>query len=609
MKKKYLLFAAAAIGLAACSNDEGGGRTIDPDVISFSATIGGPVTRAASTATDLQDTYFVENEEVNVCSAATGETDYTYAVYKAGAASGTANAFTLKDGETALRWPSTGNIDLVAYHPSIITAATTEFAVAIDQSASDGYRGSDLMVADKLENKAKADGAPSFTFHHKLSKVVVNLTPGAGISDDDLANTTVRIKTIKTATASEGVWSAKSGESTEWIALGTGASTAAIIVPQSITGTTADPVDFIEIKVRSNPAVVWKTNATRTFAANTVSTYNLTVNMASISLTSTSITGWITDPTPVTGNQSFPASLTVTGATNNQAYTGNPVTFENIVVKCGSTTLTAGDDYTLTYINNDIPGTATILAVGKGTYAGLCGNQEFTITPKTLSDVSSTSPHLGWIIASDGSIYHNSSAAERAGKSPKAMILYLGSTGESSYTKGLAIALNNTGTQCWSNIVTGILTNRIPNNLATANSDVTGIDNTNSIIAASTTSAANDAKNYASTVTGCSQWFLPAIGQWIKVLNYYNANISTSGTLGFVTTGTVANSVLSTINAYLLSAGGESSILPDNTGYWTSSEYSSPGLGVSIGFSTSSGISIGTNSNSITHRVRPFLAF
>ena len=347
MKKKYLLFAAAAIGLAACSNDEGGGRTIDPDVISFSATIGGPVTRAASTATDLQDTYFVENEEVNVCSAATGETDYTYAVYKAGAASGTANAFTLKDGETALRWPSTGNIDLVAYHPSIITAATTEFAVAIDQSASDGYRGSDLMVADKLENKAKADGAPSFTFHHKLSKVVVNLTPGAGISDDDLANTTVRIKTIKTATASEGVWSAKSGESTEWIALGTGASTAAIIVPQSITGTTADPVDFIEIKVRSNPAVVWKTNATRTFAANTVSTYNLTVNMASISLTSTSITGWTTDPTPVTGNQSFPASLTVTGATNNQAYTGNPVTFENIVVKCGSTTLTAGDDYTL----------------------------------------------------------------------------------------------------------------------------------------------------------------------------------------------------------------------------------------------------------------------
>lgn len=534
MKKKYLLFAAAAIGLAACSNDEGGGRTIDPDVISFSATIGGPVTRAASTATDLQDTYFVENEEVNVCSAATGETDYTYAVYKAGAASGTANAFTLKDGETALRWPSTGNIDLVAYHPSIITAATTEFAVAIDQSASDGYRGSDLMVADKLENKAKADGAPSFTFHHKLSKVVVNLTPGAGISADDLANTTVRIKTIKTATASEGVWSAKSGESTEWIALGTGASTAAIIVPQSITGTTADPVDFIEIKVRSNPAVVWKTNATRTFAANTVSTYNLTVNMASISLTSTSITGWTTDPTPVTGNQSLPAALNISSIASKE-YKGSA--WEPTPdVYCSGILLEKDTHYKLYYTDNINPGTATVMAVGIGDYANAYGYLNFTITfptdivsLKTWVDAGKAfAAGLGYYVTKTGGISASSSddAIGRIG--------FISTTDVDTGVSGSRILVLSTedvsGTYNWKNQHSGY------DNYDEA---LNGFTNTSNMKGSSpiTYPAADAAWNFTHsrgnpTFSGCSNWFLPSSNQLLNILN-----VAKQSGYGQITTG------------------------------------------------------------------------
>lgn len=292
MKKKYFLLALAAISMAACSNDETENPVVYAEAISFSATIGSPETRAASTATDLQDTYFATGEEVNIGYTAAGGSTYTYAEYAADEHSGNTNGFTLKTGEELLRWPATGTIDLVAYHPSTVDAGTEEFAVVADQSAADDYRASDLMIADKIEGKARVDGTQSFTFHHMLSKVVVNLTAGTGVTDEDLANTTVRIKTVKTAALSSGAWSAKGGETTEWITLGTGASTAAIIVPQMITGTATDPIDFIEVTVRSNPAVVWKTTATRTFTANTVNTYGLTVNMSGIALTSTEIAGW-----------------------------------------------------------------------------------------------------------------------------------------------------------------------------------------------------------------------------------------------------------------------------------------------------------------------------
>lgn len=291
MKTKYFLLAVAAISMAACSNDESVEQVNDADVINFQASIDSPQTRADRDATDLQATYFETGEEVNIGIAPTSTTSYTYAVYTADAHATNANDFTLKGGETALRWPTSGNIDLVAFHPSTVTATTTEFPVQTNQSTSDDYRASDLMAATKLTNVAKTSSPVAFTFNHMLSKVVVNLTAGPGITSGDLAATTVEIKTIKTAAFDGTKWSAKDGESTEWITLGTGANTTAIIVPQ-IIDYTSTPIDFIRITVGTNSPVVWQTSVDRTFTANTINTYNLTINMSSITLTSTEIANW-----------------------------------------------------------------------------------------------------------------------------------------------------------------------------------------------------------------------------------------------------------------------------------------------------------------------------
>ena len=67
----------------------------------------------------------------------------------------------------------------------------------------------------------------------------------------------------------------------------------------------------------------------------------------------------------------------------NQTYTGSALT-PAVVVKDGSTTLTATTDYTVTYTNNTNVGTATVTIIGGGSYFGT-KSQTFAIQPKALT--------------------------------------------------------------------------------------------------------------------------------------------------------------------------------------------------------------------------------
>lgn len=291
MKKNYFLLAVAAISMAGCSNDESMNTAEFLETIGFSASIG-DVTRAATTDDDLQATYFKTGEEVKI-----GITSGTpvYAVYTAKAHASNTNEFEIKSGETALKWPASGTVDLQAFHPSTVTAASTTFDVQPDQSDPDDYRLSDLMISDKKSGVAKTTAKQTFTFAHQLSKIVVNLSNTDGsLKAADLANTTVEIYAIKTAKLASGAWTADTDVSADWITLGTGASVTGIVPPQERTYTAPTAINFIRIKVRDNDAKILTVSATKTFLANTVHTYNIKVNMSAISLESTEITGWDT---------------------------------------------------------------------------------------------------------------------------------------------------------------------------------------------------------------------------------------------------------------------------------------------------------------------------
>jgi hypothetical protein len=155
------------------------------------------------------------------------------------------------------------------------------------------------------------------------------------------------------------------------------------------------------------------------------------------------------------------------------------------------------------------------------------------------------------------------------------------------------------------------LTNR--QNLSGAVSDLTGISNTNTIVSYSTNSAANLAINYNSGIVpaGCSQWFLPAIGQVIKILNQFGAGITTSsnsGKYGSLTTEAVRVAVFTSLNSALTAAGGSG--YNASHGYHSSTEYRNDGqVRWTFVGSDGPGIVIGWGGKSNLYRVRPVLAF
>ena len=206
----------------------------------------------------------------------------------------------LKSGQTALTWPASGTVNINAYYPSTVTSTTTSFSVLEDQStdATNGdanYKASDLMYSTPIADQAKQSAAVGLTFNHALTKIIVNLTKGTGMSDADIAACTVTLSAKKTATITEGNFAGltASDAAAVTITAGTGANTAAIIVPQTIDGSSTAQ-DFITITTNngSGHSVTYKISENKTFAAGSVYTYNFTLGMSGITLQSTPITGW-----------------------------------------------------------------------------------------------------------------------------------------------------------------------------------------------------------------------------------------------------------------------------------------------------------------------------
>lgn len=105
MKKKYLIFAAAALTLTACSNDE---NMDGPGAIRLSSGI--EVQEVTRATTDIQNEAFDANEKIDVyineATAGTPSTDYTQPMVYTQATTG--NSLNPPSGEQPY-FPSSGN--------------------------------------------------------------------------------------------------------------------------------------------------------------------------------------------------------------------------------------------------------------------------------------------------------------------------------------------------------------------------------------------------------------------------------------------------------------------------------------------------------------------
>lgn len=232
---------------------------------------------------------------------------------------------------------------------------------------------------------------------------------------------------------------------------------------------------------------------------------------------------------------------------------------------------------------------------------------------RTLSAV--TTNEVGWRIGSDGKAYSPVGALP-AGVTAVAMIAYVGAAGSadasSATYKGLAIALaDESDSYCNYGVqesagVSG----------STAMTDhktiLTGIADTQTLTTKYVDRAANKAANYSvagfnPTTYGCSNWFLPSSGQWLKFFKAAGVNVDGLSNWSEWTPG--GSDDWNKINTLLTTAAGSS--FNEYEYYWSSTEYDYHDA-VIVCFSPSSGMFVTNyNKNYGTGNayVRAFFAF
>ncbi len=285
------LAASAALILAGCSKTENGlqdGRT----ELKLTSTI--EMTRATSPNT--QATQIAQNEKVTVWVTDSGT---SAALYAQELTVGSGGALT---GGNKMYYPQTGNgVNIAALHgkfsfyeniPSSLPSSI-DFSVYAGQSASGGsnYLNSDLLYASR--GASRSSRAVSLTFYHLLSKLELNITKSAELTDEISSVTLDGVVLDGTFTPSNIVdissqISRASGITTETtetgnISLGnsTTASNEAIVVPQSLEGKT------LTFNLQSGGKLIYTFPGGTTFESGKKYVYNVTLKLTELTVTST----------------------------------------------------------------------------------------------------------------------------------------------------------------------------------------------------------------------------------------------------------------------------------------------------------------------------------
>ena len=288
--KIFAMMAAAGlmVGFSSCSNDD---ETVDnnqPQAVCFSADIanqalpgGAPGTRAAGTdwaAGDAIGIFMVGNGTTTIAEGAENK-QYT--------TTGT-SAFSPVSGDE-IYYPTTGSVDFMAYYPwntgyTLGTAIPVEIGTQTSQPAFDLLWAKATGVAGAGYDKNTT--TVPLVFDHKLSKIVMNVTLGAGVSGT-ISDVTIKgMNTKNTFDLAAGT-------------LGT-ADTPANITPREVTAnseydaiimpeTYAAGVVTVDFTV-AGATYTW-TLAAETFAPGNEYTYAVTISKGGVSATGT-ITPW-----------------------------------------------------------------------------------------------------------------------------------------------------------------------------------------------------------------------------------------------------------------------------------------------------------------------------
>ena len=163
-------------------------------------------------------------------------------------------AFSPVSGGKTVFFPIDGDVDFYSYYPQ---TTVNNYKVALNMGDQKSQEAIDFMYA-KTTGCNKANPQVDLKFNHMLSKLILNVQPGNGLTQDDLNNLTVTIKdqnTTATFNLADGVISGEGNpDNIQMKAVQVGKIYEAILLP---TATTTREIEF-NLNNGHDAPFVWK---------------------------------------------------------------------------------------------------------------------------------------------------------------------------------------------------------------------------------------------------------------------------------------------------------------------------------------------------------------
>ena len=253
MKKMTKLFALALLAgaMVSCSTEDTAPSTQN-DKVAVQFTGGISVsTRAAGVA-------WADGDKIGIFMIEAGKTLSADAIsegvdnvcYQ----SNGSKAFSPISGGKTIFFPIDGDVDFYSYYPQ---TTVNNYKVALNMADQKSQEAIDFMYA-KTTGCHKSRPQVELKFNHMLSKLILNVQPGNGLTQDDLNNLTVTIKdqnTTATFNLADGVISGEGNpDNIQMKAVQVGKRYEAILLP------TASKIREIEFELNNgfDAPFVWK---------------------------------------------------------------------------------------------------------------------------------------------------------------------------------------------------------------------------------------------------------------------------------------------------------------------------------------------------------------
>ena len=282
MKTRFFAFAALALTLAACNNDNEN-LNDGPVAAQFIADIS-PATRVNSEGTEWTD-----GDRIGVTGAG-----FTNVPYKR------ENGKFVTDG-TTIYFNDTETKTFNAYYPYQSDGGTVTVNTAADKQGpgidflfASGAKGSTRSPEVSFTDKT-AEGGADNSFHHRMSLIKFTFKPGDGLIFNGMEPADYTLDGLKhegtfdTATGTTAVTAAV--ESPITMQLGGATTSQVIILPQGVTTSLDLTVSFNGLDYTTTLPNPSKPEANQ-FSAGYAYTYNITLNNKGITVEEPEITPW-----------------------------------------------------------------------------------------------------------------------------------------------------------------------------------------------------------------------------------------------------------------------------------------------------------------------------